>query len=144
MKIFRGILAATVVILVTVPLAAGIPATGAPKAAGPQSSNARLEMYEAVVDGATAAQLTEQGYNLVSTEQVQGGVRIVLVLYPWQRKAIEKQDIDLALWTNTEGVTATELAAQQEAAGLRSGETTTAPTASAPTSTRLLQPTRTC
>ena len=42
----------------------------------------------------------------------------MLVLYPWQRKAIEKQDIDLALWTNTEGVTATERP-QQEAAGFK-------------------------
>ncbi|HXU97106.1 MAG TPA: M14 family zinc carboxypeptidase [Jiangellaceae bacterium] len=119
MKTFRGILAAAVAILVTVPLTAGIPATGAPKAAGPQSSNARLEMYEAVVDGATAAQLADQGHNIVSTEQVQDGVRIVLVLYPWQRTAIEKQGVDLTLWTNTEGVTATELAAQQEAAGFK-------------------------
>lgn len=73
MKTFRGILAAAVAILVTVPLTAGIPATGAPKAAGPQSSNARLEMYEAVVDGATAAQLADQGHNIVDRASARWG-----------------------------------------------------------------------
>ena len=82
-----------------------------------QAANARLQMYEATVDAATANRLAGEGYEIVSTEQVQDGVRIVFVLYPWERKAIEKQGIDLALWTNTEGVTATELAAQQEDAG---------------------------
>ena len=43
----------------------------------------------------------------------------MLVLYPWQRKAIEKQGIDLTLWTNSEGVTATELAKQQKDAGFK-------------------------
>src|SRR5262245_44650169 len=85
----------------------------------PPAANASLQMYEAVVDGATAARIADDGYDVVSTEQVQGGVRIVLVLYPWQRKALEKQGIDLALWTNTEGVTATELAKQQEDAGFK-------------------------
>ncbi len=71
------------------------------------------------MDAATANRLAEEGYEVVSTEQAQDGVHIVLVLYPWQRQAIEKQGIDLVLWTNTEGVTATELAAQQEAAGFK-------------------------
>jgi hypothetical protein len=84
-----------------------------------QAANARLQMYEATVDAATANRLAGEGYEIVSTEQVQDGVRVVLVLYPWERKAIEKQGIDLALWTNTEGVTATELAAQQEDAGFK-------------------------
>jgi len=76
-------------------------------------------MYEATVDAATANRLAGEGYEIVSTEQVQGGVRIVLVLYPWERKAIEKQGIDVALWTNTEGVTATELARQQRDVGFK-------------------------
>ena len=46
-------------------------------------------------------------------------MRAVLVLYPWQRKALEKQGVDLVPWTNTEGVTATDLAAQQESAGFK-------------------------
>ena len=76
-------------------------------------------MYEATVDAATANRLADEGYDVVSTEQVRGGVRIVLVLYPTERKAIEKQGIDLTLWTNTEGVTATELARQQKDAGFK-------------------------
>ncbi|HET6953669.1 MAG TPA: M14 family zinc carboxypeptidase [Acidimicrobiales bacterium] len=86
--------------------------------AGPQpGSPARLQMYEATVDAATANRLADEGYEIVSTEQVDGGVHVVLVLYPWQRTAIEKQGIDLVVWTNTEGVTATDLAAQQKDAG---------------------------
>ena len=96
--------------------AAGDRSAGAQAAATP---NGRLQMYEATVDAATANQLADQGYEIVSIDQVRGGVHIVLVLYPWERKAIEKQGIDLAVWTNTEGVTATELAAQQEAAGFK-------------------------
>ena len=76
-------------------------------------------MYEAVVDTATANRLAGEGYEVVSTEQAQDGVRVVLVLYPWQRKALEKQGVDLVPWTNTEGVTATDLAAQQEERGLQ-------------------------
>ena len=84
-----------------------------------QSAHASLQMYEAVVDGATAARLADDGYDVVSVDQVQGGVRVVLVLYPWQRKGLEKQGIDMTLWTNTEGVSATELAEQQEVAGFK-------------------------
>ena len=86
---------------------------------GPLHPGRGLEMYEATVDAATANRLADEGYDVVSTEQVRGGVRIVLVLYPTERKAIEKQGIDLTLWTNTEGVTATELARQQKDAGFK-------------------------
>jgi hypothetical protein len=74
-------------------------------------------MYEATVDASTANRLADEGYEIVSTEQIDGGVHIVLVLYPWQRTAIEKQGIDLVVWTNTEGVSATDLARQQKDAG---------------------------
>ena len=120
------------------------PAARAGQAPAAPGANARLQMYEAIVDGATATKLVDQGFDIVQTEQVKGGVRIVLVLYPWQKNAIEKQGVDLELWTNTEGVTATKLAAQQKAAGFKVWRTTTGPTAFAPTSTRLLPPTRTC
>jgi hypothetical protein len=91
----------------------GNPSSSA-QAASPQ---ARLQMYEATVDAATASHLAEEGYEVVSSEPVGDGVHVVLVLYPWQRRALEKQGVDLEAWTNTEGVTATELAAQQEQAG---------------------------
>ena len=47
-------------------------------------------MYEAVVDRGNAAKLVTGGFNVVLTKQVKGGVRVVLVLYPWQRNAVEK------------------------------------------------------
>ena len=122
MRAHRGLLATVVAIALVAALngpagaqRGGNAAAGAP----PGTSQARLQMYEATVDGATASRLADEGYEVVSTEQVDGGVRIVLVLYPWQRTAIEKQGIDLAVWTNTEGVSATELAAQQQDAGFK-------------------------
>jgi Zinc carboxypeptidase len=81
--------------------------------------NAKLQMYEAVVDGATLEQLTNEGYDIASTEQIQGGFRIVLVLYPWERKGLEKQGIELSVWTNEEGLTATQLAAEQFSTGFK-------------------------
>ena len=124
MTSFRSLLAVILVAvtlgtMISVGVTGAAPAARAAQPAGGPGSNARLQMYEAVVDGATAAKLAEQGFNVVQTEQVKGGVRVVLVLYPWQRNAVEKLGVDLELWTNTEGVTATKLAAQQEAAGFK-------------------------
>ena len=122
MRAHRGLLVAIAAVALVAGLTApaGAQRTGNATAAAPTAaSQARLQMYEAVVDGATAARLADDGYDVVSVDQVQGGVRVVLVLYPWQRKALEKQGIDLTLWTNTEGVTATELAKQQKEAGFK-------------------------
>jgi hypothetical protein len=120
MKAHRGLVATIVAVALVAALdgPAGAERSGVGSAAAPPAaSQARLEMYEATVDAATASRLAGEGYEIVSTEQVDGGVHIVLVLYPWQRTAIEKQGVDLELWTNTEGVSATELARQQEDAG---------------------------
>jgi hypothetical protein len=77
-------------------------------------------MYEAVVDAASAASIIAGGYDVVTTEPVAGElVRLVLVLYPWERQALVKQGIDLSLWKNDSGQTATELAATQHAAGFK-------------------------
>jgi Zinc carboxypeptidase/Immune inhibitor A-like, MAM domain len=122
MRAHRGVLATIVAITIVAALTGPVGAreVGTSRSSSPRATtDARLQMYEATVDAATANRLAEEGYEVVSTEQAQDGVHIVLVLYPWQRQAIEKQGIDLVLWTNTEGVTATELAAQQEAAGFK-------------------------
>ena len=118
----RNLLAVTLlaVILGTMLSVGGAtPTVRAGKAPAGAGANARLQMYEAVVDGATAAKLVDQGFDVVQTEQVKGGVRVVLVLYPWQKNEVAKLGVDLELWTNTEGVTATKLAAQQKAAGFK-------------------------
>jgi hypothetical protein len=55
------------------------------RSAGAQAAptpNGRLQMYEATVDAATANQLADQGYEIVSIDQVRGGVHTILVLYP--------------------------------------------------------------
>ena len=123
MRAHRAALAIVVAVSIVAALNGPVGAreSGANGAAGVGAATpeARLQMYEATVDAVTANRLAEEGYDIVSTEQVDGGVHIVLVLYPSDRKAIEKQGIDLVLWTNTEGATATELAAQQQQAGYR-------------------------
>lgn len=120
MKTSRGLLAAACAIVLCGAFLAPTAVAGPSGAAGNSASaNARLQMYEAVVDNATAQRLADDGYDVVSSEAVQGGTRVVLVLYPWQRQAIEKQGIELAVWTNTEGASATKLAAEQEAAGFK-------------------------
>ena len=84
------------------------------------STNAKLQMYEAVVDPATASTIVAGGYDVVTMEAATGElVRLVLVLYPWDRQALEKLGVDLQLWTNGSGLTATQLAAKQASAGFK-------------------------
>jgi Zinc carboxypeptidase len=122
MRGHRGVVAIVVAITLVAALNGPVGAQdrgGNGQSAPAATANARLQMYEAVVDVATANRLADEGHEIVSTEQTQDGVHVVLVLYPWERKAVEKQGVDLSLWTNTEGVTATDLAAQQQSAGFK-------------------------
>ena len=148
MPFFRNLLAVTLlaVILGTVVSVGGAtPAVRAGQAPAGPGANARLQMYEAIVDGATAAKLVEQGFDVVQTEQVKGGVRVVLVLYPWQKNARrEARRRPRTLDQHRRGDRdqagrAAEGRGLQGLASLRRAER-----AFAPTSTRLLPPTRTC
>jgi hypothetical protein len=78
-------------------------------------------MYEAVVDEATASEIISSGaYDVVSAEALTGDrVRLELVLYPWELRALEKQGIGFRIWRNERGVTARQLAAQQASAGFK-------------------------
>lgn len=117
MKTRRALLSAVLALVALVPfLVAPVSADPPP---GPRSTNAHLEMYEAVVDAATADRLAAAGYDVVLSEPAPGGVRIVLVLYPWDRQAIEKQGIALEVWQNADGVTATQLSKAQATSGYK-------------------------
>lgn len=99
-------------------------AFGPTAGAGPHrviaSSKARLQMYEVVVDPATAGEIEASGYDVASEEPAGTGmIRLVLVLYPWERQGLEKQGVSLTLWRNDSGLTATKLAAAQKAAGFK-------------------------
>jgi hypothetical protein len=86
----------------------------------PSTANPRLQMYTAVADQATARTIISGGYDVASVEQApDGGVRLELVLYPWQRKAVEKLGAHVRLWRNDAGKTATQLAREQAAAGYK-------------------------
>ncbi len=89
-------------------------------ASGPKDANARLQMYETVVDAATAASIMGGGYDVATADALAGAqVRLVLVLYPWERTALLKQGVQLVLWRNDDGLTATQLAQQQSGAGFK-------------------------
>jgi hypothetical protein len=115
----RRVLVSMIATLVLV--AAYMGPAGAGPVRAPGNGTARLQMYEAVVDAATAAGIISSGtYDVVSSESLSNEqVRLVFVLYPWERQALEKQGVELTLWTNDQGKTATELAAQQAAAGYK-------------------------
>jgi hypothetical protein len=116
---YRGVLVSMIATLVLVGAYMGPAGAGPVRAPG--HGNARLQMYEAVVDATTAAEIISLGtYDVVSSESLSNEqVRLVFVLYPWERQGLEKQGVPLTLWTNDQGKTATELATQQAAAGYK-------------------------
>jgi hypothetical protein len=94
-----------------------------PAGAGPTASpanTARLQMYTTDVDPATASQVISGGFDVASIEQLSDGqVRLIIVAYPFERRAIEKLGAKLTVWRNDEGKTATELASAQRAGGFK-------------------------
>jgi hypothetical protein len=81
--------------------------------AGEVASGGRLQMFEATVDGTTLQELVIQGYDVTPEEDSLEGTRVALVLSPGERRALEAAQIDLELWRNDEGHTATRAAALQ-------------------------------
>ncbi|HET7236930.1 MAG TPA: M14 family metallopeptidase, partial [Actinomycetota bacterium] len=97
----------------------------APAGAGPGRStgpeHAKLEMYETVVSASTAADIIGSGdYDVVEAKTLPDEqVELTLVLYPWERKGLEKQGVSFTLWRSGSGRTATALASQQQASGYK-------------------------
>ena len=82
--------------------------------------NGRLDMYEAVVSTTLVQRIIEAGFDvadiqLLANEQA----RITLVLKPNERIAVRKMGVNLELWRNDNGLTATQLAKQQSTAGFK-------------------------
>jgi hypothetical protein len=100
-----------------------IGATNVPAGAGPGSSaagtTARLQMYTVVADQAGAKAIKAGGYDIASVERAPGGsVRLEIVAYPSQLAGLEKFGT-VELWRNEAGLTSTQLAVQQAAAGYK-------------------------
>ena len=100
-----------------------IGATNVPAGAGPGSSEAgttaHLQMYTVVADQAGAKAIKSGGYDIASVERAPGGsVRLEIVAYPSQLPALEKFGT-VGLWRNDAGLTSTQLAVQQAAAGYK-------------------------
>jgi hypothetical protein len=76
-------------------------------------------MYTVVADQAGAKAIKSGGYDIASVEQAPGGsVRLEIVAYPSQLAALEKFGT-VELWRNDAGLTSTQLAVQQAAAGYK-------------------------
>jgi len=100
-----------------------IGATNVPAGAGPGGSaagtTAHLQMYTVVADQAGAKAIKSGGYDIASVERGPGGsVRLEIVAYPSQLAALEKFGT-VELWRNDAGLTSTQLAVQQAAAGYK-------------------------
>jgi hypothetical protein len=80
----------------------------------------RLQMYVATVTQEETSQLQADGYDIVDQRQTStGAIEIALVLTKDQVRAIKSMGIQLRLWRNADGFTATQLAARQEEGGYR-------------------------
>jgi hypothetical protein len=94
-----------------------------PAGAGPTASPAnteRLQMYITDVDPATASQIISGGFDVASFEQLSDGqVRLIIVAYPFERRALEKLGAELRVWRNAEGKTAAQLASAQSTTGFK-------------------------
>ena len=82
--------------------------------------NGRLDMYEAVVSTALVQRIIEAGFDVADIQLLANQqARITLVLKPNERIAVRKMGVDLQLWRNDAGLTATQLAKQQSTAGFK-------------------------
>ena len=112
-----------VALLTVMATLAVIGATNVPAGAGPAGkpavTTAHLQMYTVVADQAGAKAIKAGGYDIASVEQAPGGgVRLEIVAYPSQLAALEKFGT-VQLWRNDAGLTSTQLAVQQAAAGYK-------------------------
>jgi Zinc carboxypeptidase len=94
-----------------------------PAGAGPNKTasgtNERLQMYVVVADQAGATAITSGGYDVASIEQSPDGlVRLEIVAFPSDRGALDKFGT-VRLWRNADGLTSSQLAAQQAAGGFK-------------------------
>ena len=77
-------------------------------------------MYEATVTPEQAAQLAADGFDIVDQRSApKGMVKITLVLTRSAASELRKSGIQLTVYRNEDGLTATQLAAKQEAGGYK-------------------------
>jgi hypothetical protein len=125
-KAFFAILSTALLInAFAVPIGAGAAPTTSTTSSAPVAKTAatpsgRLDLYEAVVSTTLVQRIIEAGFDvadiqLLANEQA----RITLVLKPNERIAVRKMGVNLELWRNDDGLTATQLAKQQSTAGFK-------------------------
>jgi len=90
---------------------------GGTAAGAPSNRQQKLEMYQATTSRAQVSRLVREGYDIAATRSVPGGVQVDLVLSEADRKRLESNGLQLGLKRNRDGLTATELSAQQAAGG---------------------------
>ena len=89
----------------------------APASAKDHPSDA-LDMYSAVVDAGTAADLAKQGYDIAQTKvEADGRVRVTLVLSPKERAQLRKAGVQTDAVRDAKGRTSRQRALAQAASG---------------------------
>ena len=77
-------------------------------------------LYEAVVSTTLVQRIIEAGFDVADIQLLANQqARITLVLKPNERIAVRKMGVNLELWRNDNGLTATQLAKQQSTAGFK-------------------------
>jgi hypothetical protein len=77
-----------------------------------------LDMYSAIVDAATAADLAQQGYDIAQTRiEADGRVRVTLVLSPQERAQLRKAGVRTEAVRDAKGRTSRQRAQAQAASG---------------------------
>ncbi|HET8563092.1 MAG TPA: M14 family metallopeptidase, partial [Candidatus Binatia bacterium] len=85
--------------------------------AKPGDGEEKLEMYTVTVTHGQAQKLAREGYDIAASRPAPGGVELDLVLSGTEFAQLRGQGLQLGLKRNRDGKTATELAAEQAAAG---------------------------
>jgi hypothetical protein len=83
----------------------------------PVSEGGSLELYEATVDPAKAADLAQSGYDVTPVGQSAQGVTLAAVLTPSERARLQEQGVDVEVVRDAQGRTQSQRAARQAAGG---------------------------
>ena len=94
-------------------LSSAPPVMGANKRAAADS----LEMYTVTTDSRKADRLVESGYDVAATRTTGAGTELDIVMTPSEARLLESKGVDVRLWRNRQGFTATQLAARQRGNG---------------------------
>ena len=88
--------------------------------AGPSKKAPRLQMYTVTLSPEELSTLVQMGFEIVDQRDIDGpNVEVDLVLFPRDVRKLREAGFQLKLWKNSDGLTSTQLAAQQAEGGYK-------------------------